>query len=221
MRLLLAEDEKSLSKALKTILEHHNYTVDAVYDGQEALDYLANGEYDGIILDIMMPKVDGFTVLKELRKYDHKTPVLVLTAKTQVEDRVKGLDLGADDYLGKPFSSSELLARVRAMLRRYEPQVDDILTFKDLTLNRLTYEISSSIGSRRLVGKEYQLLELLMLKNGQPISAEQFMEKIWGFDTETEINVVWTFLSYLRKKIAEVGSNVTIKAARTVGYYLE
>lgn len=221
MRLLLAEDEKELSNALVTVLKHNNYSVDAVYDGQEALDYLETGNYDGAILDIMMPKMDGITVLKTIRKGGLTLPVLMLTAKAEVEDRVLGLDSGADDYLTKPFHMKELLARVRAMTRRQADVTDSILKFGDLTLDRSTYRMECGENSIRLGNKEYQMLEMLMTNPGQIISVEQFMDKIWGYDSDAELNTVWVFVSYLRKKLTSLGAHVQIKATRGLGYSLE
>lgn len=221
MRLLLAEDEKALSNALITILKHNNYSVDAVYNGQDALDYLIAGKYDGAILDIMMPKMDGISVLKAFRVQNKTMPVLLLTAKTEIDDKVLGLDCGADDYLGKPFDTKELLARIRAMLRRKGGEAVNALDFADLTLNRSTYELKSPCGAFRLGNKEFQMLEMLMLNAGKIISAEQFMEKIWGYESETEITVVWTYISYLRKKLSALSDKAQIKAVRNVGYVLE
>lgn len=221
MRLLLAEDEKALSDALVTILKHNNYSVDAVYNGQDALDYLLNGNYDGAILDIMMPKMDGISVLKAFREKDKTVPILILTAKTEIDDKVLGLDCGADDYLGKPFDAKELLARIRAMLRRKAGEAVNALSFADITLNRATFELSSPNGSFRLGSKEFQMLEILMLNRGNIISAEQFMERIWGFDSDTEMTVVWTYISYLRKKLSALTKKAQIRAIRSVGYVLE
>ena len=221
MRLLLAEDEKALSNALVAILKHNNYSVDAVYNGQDALDYLQNGNYDGAILDIMMPKMDGISVLKAFRANNKTLPVLLLTAKTEIDDKVLGLDSGADDYLGKPFDTKELLARIRAMLRRKSGEAVNTLSFADITLNRSNFELSSPSGSFRLGNKEFQMLEMLMLNSGQVISAEQFMERIWGYDTDTEITVVWTYISYLRKKLSALSGKAQIKAIRNIGYTLE
>lgn len=221
MRLLLAEDEKSLSNALVTILKHNNYSVDAVYNGQDALDYLLNGNYDGAVLDIMMPKMDGISVLKAFRAQNKNLPVLLLTAKTEIDDKVLGLDSGADDYLGKPFDTKELLARIRAMLRRKSGEAVNTLTFEDITLNRSTFELSAAGGSFRLGNKEFQMLEILMLNAGKVISAEQFMERIWGYDSNTEMTVVWTYISYLRKKLSALSDKAQIKAIRNVGYTLE
>lgn len=220
MRLLLAEDEKALSNALIAILKHNNYSVDAVYNGQDALDYLLNGNYDGAILDIMMPKMDGISVLKAFRAENKSMPVLLLTAKTEIDDRVLGLDSGADDYLGKPFDSKELLARLRAMLRRKSGEAINSVAFSDITLNRSTYELSSTAGSFRLGNKEFQMLEMLMLGSGNVISTEQFIEKIWGYETDVEATVVWTYISYLRKKLSAISDKAQIKAIRNVGYTL-
>ncbi len=221
MRLLLAEDERALSKALATILERSNYSVDTVYDGEAALEYLAADNYDGVILDIMMPKKDGITVLKELRSRGSKIPVLILTAKSEVDDKVLGLDSGANDYLTKPFHSRELLARIRAMTRAQSSQTSSVLQMGNITLDQRTYELSSPTGSFRLANREFQILELLMQNPGNLISAERLMEKIWGYDSETEISVVWVYISYLRKKLSALGANIQICATRNVGYCLE
>lgn len=221
MRLLLAEDERALSKALATILERSNYSVDTVYDGEAALEYLAADNYDGVILDIMMPKKDGITVLKELRSRGSKIPVLILTAKSEVDDKVLGLDSGANDYLTKPFHSRELLARIRAMTRIQSSQTSSVLQMGNITLDQRTYELSSPTGSFRLANREFQILELLMQNPGNLVSAEGLMEKIWGYDSETEISVVWVYISYLRKKLSALGANIQIRATRNVGYCLE
>ena len=191
MRLLLAEDEKSLSKAIVAILERNNYSVDAVYDGLEALEYLDSDTYDGLILDVMMPKMDGITVLKKIREKGSNIPVLILTAKSEIDDKVLGLDSGANDYLTKPFNTRELLARIRAMTRTSTLQTTSILTMGNISLNTATFELSSPGGSFRLANKEFQMLELLMRNAGHLISTERFMEKIWGYDSDAEISVVW------------------------------
>ncbi len=221
MRLLLAEDEKALSKALTTILERSKYSVDAVYDGQSALDYLKMDNYDGVILDIMMPKVDGLTVLKKIREQGNLIPVLLLTAKSEVDDKVEGLDAGANDYLAKPFHSKELLARIRAMTRTQAAQADSKLHVGNVTLDRAAFELSTPKGSFRLANKEFQMLELLMNNPHQLISSERFLEKIWGYDSEAEINVVWVYISYFRKKLAALHADIQIKATRNAGYSLE
>lgn len=220
MKLLFAEDERSLSRAITHILEKNCYSVDAVYDGQTALDYLENGDYDGIILDIMMPKVDGITVLRELRSKGNHVPVLMLTAKAEIDDKVLGLDTGANDYLTKPFDTKELLARIRAMTRGNRA-VDATVNFGNLTLNRGSFELSSPTGSFRLANKEYQMMELLMANAKQLISSDQFLEKIWGLDSNVESSVVWVYISYLRKKLTALNANVSIRAVRNAGYVLE
>ena len=221
MRLLLAEDEQALSKALTAILERNNYSVDAAYDGQEALEYLEVDNYDGVILDIMMPKVDGIAVLKEIRKKGNLIPVLLLTAKSEVDDKVIGLDAGANDYLTKPFNSRELLARIRAMTRTQTAQANSELQVGNVKLNRATYELSTTSGTYRLANKEFQMMEMLMSNPKNLISSERFMEKIWGYDSEAEINVVWVYISYLRKKLTALHANIQIKAIRNAGYTLE
>lgn len=221
MRILLCEDERELSNAIVAILKHHNYTVDAVYDGTDALDYAISGEYDVILLDIMMPKMNGLEVLRQLRKIHVYTPVLVLSAKSEIEDRITGLDMGADDYLPKPFSMSEMLARIRALTRRKNEVMENVLTFADLTLDRLTYELIVKDERIRLSNREFQMIEMLMSHPSVVISTENFMDRIWGFDSDAEINVVWVYISALRKKLNQLGAHVIIKAARGVGYTLE
>lgn len=221
MRLLLAEDERALSKALVAILERNNYSVDAVYDGQSALDYLETDNYDGVILDIMMPKVDGLTVLKKVRERGSLIPILLLTAKSEVDDKVEGLDAGANDYLVKPFHSKELLARIRAITRTQTAQPDSKLKIGNVTLDRATFELSTSAGSFQLANKEFQMLEFLMSNPHQLIPSERFLERIWGYDSEAEMNVVWVYISYLRKRLSALHANVQIKATRNVGYSLE
>lgn len=221
MKLLLCEDEKELSNALKAILRHNNYTVDAVYDGEDALAYAEADQYDGIILDLMMPKMNGLEVLLTLRSHGNNTPVLILTAKSETEDKITGLDLGADDYLAKPFDTGELLARVRAVTRRSTGNAIDAITYGDLTLNKQSFELSTSKETIRLGGKEYGIIELLISNPASLISTEKVMERVWGYDSEAEINVVWVYISSLRKKLAQIGSTVEIKASRGLGYTLE
>lgn len=221
MRLLLAEDEASLARAVAVLLRKNNYEVDTVSDGAEALDYLGSGNYDGAILDIMMPKADGLTVLKTLRERGDRLPVLLLTAKAEVDDKVAGLDSGANDYLTKPFATQELLARIRAMTREGTAQATSKLRLGNITLDRATFELASPSGSFRLASKEFQVLELLMCNPKQLISTQRFLEKIWGYDNEAEINVVWVYISYLRKKLSALQGNIQIKARRNAGYYLE
>ena len=220
MKLLFAEDEKSLSRAVTTILEKNNYVVDPVYDGQEALDYLETGDYDAAILDIMMPKMDGIEVLKKIRAEGIRIPVIMLTAKSEIDDKVLGLDSGANDYLTKPFDTKELLARIRAITRP-QASVDSTMTFGNLTLDRSTCELSTETDSIRLAGKEFQMMEMLLAGKGQLVSTERFMEHVWGYDTDVEINVVWVYISYLRKKLEKLKANVKIRASRNMGYFLE
>lgn len=221
MRLLLCEDEKELSKALVAILKHNKYSVDAVYDGQEALDYLDSDNYDAVILDIMMPKIDGITVLKTIRENGNNVPVLILTAKSQIDDKVTGLDLGANDYLTKPFETKELLARIRAITRNSENNKSSILNVGNISLNRATFEVTSHVGGFKLANKEFQMLEMLINNSKSNITTERFMSSIWGNDSETEISVVWVYISYLRKKITSLSSKVKIKGKRNVGYFLD
>ena len=221
MRLLLAEDERELSDALVVILKHNNYAVDAVYNGEDALDYLETENYDGAILDIMMPKMDGITVLKKIRAQGIDVPVLILTAKSQTDDKVEGLDAGADDYLSKPFVAKELLARVRSITRRRTQAVSSVLQFGNISLDCTTFELSSPTGTVKLQNKEFQMFEMLIANPKRLISTETFMEKIWGYDSDAEINVVWVYLSYLRKKLVSLGADIHIKATRNQGYSLE
>ena len=221
MRLLLAEDEASLSRAIVAILKKNNYEADAVYDGEAALDWLASNNYDGVILDVMMPKLDGFTVLRRLRAAGNSVPVLMLTAKSEVDDKVMGLDAGANDYLTKPFAARELLARIRAMTRTQSAQNTSQMRMGNICLNRATFELSSPTGSFRLASKEFQMMELLLANPRHLISTERFMERIWGQDSDADIHVVWVYISYLRKKLAALNADIQIKATRNAGYTLE
>ena len=221
MKLLYAEDEPALSEAVVDYLTYHKYIVDAVYDGADAYDYAMSGEYDGIILDIMMPKRDGLEVLSALRRNGCRTPVLLLTAKTQVEDRIRGLDTGADDYLPKPFDMGELIARVRAMLRRREEFHPDLIRFGDLTLNMQSGEICVGDMSFQLPRQEYRLMEQLVLNHTMYMSTEDLLVKAWGYNTETDINSVWLYVSYLRKRLSAMNSRVEIVSKRNIGYKLE
>ena len=220
MRILLAEDEKSLSRALVAILTGNNYSVDAVYDGDEAESYIMRGDYDCAILDVMMPKQDGFEVLKKIRAKGSNIPVMMLTAKSQIDDKVEGLDLGANDYLTKPFDSKELLARIRAITRSTNSP-DNILRYGNITLNRNNFELSSETATVTLASKEYQILEYLMLNPGILISSERFMDMIWGLDYDGDNSILFTNFSYLRRKLDRIGANVRIKATRNAGYTLE
>ena len=221
MRILLVEDERELSNALVAILTRSNYSVDPVYDGEDALYYLETENYDAVILDIMIPKIDGIEVLKTIRKEGNKIPVIMLTAKSEIDDRVVGLDSGADDYLTKPFASKELLARLRALTRRGEQLTENVVKVGNISLNRSSFELFSDSGSFRLANKEYQMIEMLMVNQNQLIPTEKFMERIWGYDSEAEINVVWVHISFLRKKLQQLKANIQIKANRNMGYSLE
>lgn len=221
MKLLYAEDERPLSEAVADILIYHKYIVDAVYNGRDAFDYALSGDYDGIILDIMMPKMDGIEVLSALRKNGCRTPILLLTAKTQVDDRIRGLDAGADDYLPKPFDMGELLARVRAMLRRREDFHPDLLSFGDLTLNIQSGTLSCGNTDFVLPKQEYRLMEQLMINYKIFLSTEDLLTRAWGYDAETDINSVWLYISYLRKHLMAMGSTVEIVSKRNIGYRLE
>lgn len=221
MRLLLAEDELQLAEALEEILKLNKYSVDVVHNGKDALEYIDSVQYDGIILDIMMPYVDGITVLKTIRQKKNTVPVLLLTAKSEIDDKVAGLDSGADDYLTKPFATKELLARIRAMTRQLNEVENSTIKYKNITLCRVTYEISSDNSCYKLTNKEYQLIEMLLNNTGRYISSEQFMEKIWGYNSESEINVVWAHLSSLRRKLEALNADFIIKSSRSLGYILE
>lgn len=221
MKVLIIEDEKQLSEALVTILTQKGYAVDAVYDGLAGEDYALSGVYDVIILDIMLPKKNGLEVLRSLRKNKLETPILVLTAKSEIEDKIVGLDYGADDYLTKPFASGELLARIRAIARRQGTYLGDELCCGGTILNRDNHEISYQGNSVKLGLKEYQILEFLMQNHKQIIPKERFIEKIWGFDSETEYNAIEVYISFIRKKLTAINSDLQIKATRGIGYSLE
>jgi len=220
MKILLAEDEKTLAKAVLKLLRKSNYMADGVYNGKDALMYLQSGDYDVAIIDIMMPEIDGISVIRELRKGGSTIPILILTAKSEIEDKVEGLDSGANYYLTKPFDARELLAALRVITRGHN-DTGSKLSFGNVILNRATFELSSAYGEYRLANKEFQMMEMLMMNPHYIISAEKFMEKIWGFDSNTEINVVWVYISYLRKKLAALNANIQIKAIRNAGYSLE
>lgn len=221
MRLLIAEDDIQLLKSLKYIFEKNKYIVDAVSNGTEALDYASTGEYDGIVLDIMMPGLDGIEILKKLRLQNISTPALFLTAKNEVYQRVEGLDAGADDYLAKPFSQQELLARVRAMLRRKDNYVPELLTFSKVSLDRSTYELIFKNERISLSGKEYQIVEMFMQSPNMIVTAEQILSHIWGWNSNVEISTVWVHISNVRKKLSALGTPVEIRFIRNAGYILE
>ena len=221
MRLLIAEDEADLAEALGAFFEKNHFSVDLVHDGRAACDYAEAGAYDAMVLDVMMPYMDGFAVLRTLRERGDKTPILMLTARGETRDRVTGLDLGADDYLPKPFDPDELLARVRALLRRSDTYRPSVLSFGDLSLDPATGELSCGTKRVRLSGREFQRMELFLRSPGMLFSAERLMEKIWGWDSEAEVSVVWVNISNLRKKLKAIGSTVQISASRGLGYLLE
>ncbi|MDO5707106.1 MAG: response regulator transcription factor [Andreesenia angusta] len=221
MRILIAEDERELSNALKAILNNSNFSVDQAFNGEEAIDYIELGEYDGIILDIMMPKIDGIEVLKIIRNKGINTPVIMLTAKSEVEDKVRGLDCGADDYLTKPFDIKELIARIRAITRRNSENKDNILRFGNTELDRSSFELRAKSGTEVLSNKEFQIMEILLFNPNNIVSAERLLEKIWGYDTDTEINAIWVYISNIRKKLKKLDSNIVIRGIRNNGYKLE
>ncbi len=221
MKLLIAEDELDLAEALEAFFTKNQFTVDAVHDGRDAYDYASTGEYDVVILDVMMPKMNGLEVLKKLRADGYAKPIMMLTAKAQTNDRVEGLDAGADDYLPKPFAAPELLSRVRALLRRGSDYTPSVLQFGDLSLDVNSGVASAGDLSVRLSGTEFKLLELFMRNPKVVFSADKLMERVWGWDSEAEINVVWVHISNLRKKLKSISSSVTVKAVRGMGYMLE
>ncbi len=220
MKILLVDDERQLTQALSVILKQNNYSVDVANDGEEGLDLALSDLYDVIVLDVMMPKLDGISVLKELRKSKISTPVLMLSAKSEVSDRIDGLNSGADDYLTKPFDTKELLARIRALLRRKSEFTGDILSYGDITLNRDSFEICKGTRKIALGKKEFQIMEMLLLNKGKSIDKEKFMEKIWGYDSEAEYNTIEVYVSFLRKKLNAIGANTEIKSLRGIGYTL-
>ena len=220
MKILIVDDERQLVSAVEMILKQHKYSVDCSYDGEEGLCYALTGLYDVIILDVMMPKLDGFAVLKELRSKKISTPVLMLSAKNETSDKIRGLDLGADDYLAKPFDTNELLARIKALLRRKAEFTGDVLVFNDLTLDRDTFELIKDEHRITLGKKEFGILEVLMLNAGKTIDKERLIEKIWGYDTNAEYNTIEVYISFIRRKIEALNSNTEIKAIRGLGYML-
>lgn len=221
MRILIAEDDTRLLKSLVHIFEMNHYAVDGVNNGTDAFDFAATDEYDGLVLDVMMPGMDGVTLLKRLREKGITTPALFLTARSEPAQRIEGLDAGADDYLPKPFSTGELLARVRAMLRRKDHFTPDLLTFGSLSLNCSTYELLSNGSTCSLSGKEFQVMEMLMRHPSMIVTAEQLLTHIWGWDTNVDSSVVWVHISNIRKKLDSLHSRVAIKFVRNAGYLLE
>ena len=220
MKVLLVDDERALTDALATILKQNKYSVDTAYDGEEGLDCAMSGVYDLVILDIMMPKMDGLTVLKIMRQNKLDTPVLILSAKGETSDKIGGLNAGADDYLAKPFSTDELLARIKALLRRKEKFTGDLLSYGDLSLDRDTFEMSKGEKRIALGKKEFQIMEMLFLNQGKIINKSSFIEKIWGYDSEAEYNTIEVYISFIRRKISSLGSKIEIKSIRGIGYTL-
>lgn len=221
MKLLIAEDERDLAEALTAFFEKNQFTVDAAYDGQDAYDYASSGGYDAVILDVMMPKMDGIEVLRRLRADGFSAPVMMLTAKAEKDDRVEGFDAGADDYLPKPFAPDELLSRVRALLRRAGDYKPTVLTFGDLALDCAAGMLSCGREMVRLSGREFQVMELFLRSPRMLFTAERIMEQVWGWDSDAEVSVVWVHISNLRKKLKAIGSAVSIRAVRGMGYLLE
>ncbi|HKK94813.1 MAG TPA: response regulator transcription factor [Anaerovoracaceae bacterium] len=221
MKILLVEDEKSLSNVLQAILIKKGYVVDAVYNGLDGLDYALEDTYDLILLDIMMPKMDGLEMLKQLRNSKISTPVILLTAKGELEDKITGLDFGADDYITKPFETEELMARIRSVLRRKELFIGDTISLGNLTLDKGNLTFATSHGSIKVSTKEFAIMELLITNQNQIISKEQFIDKVWGYDFNGEYNSVEVYISFIRKKLKAIVSNVFINAQRGAGYFLE
>lgn len=219
MRILLAEDEVSLARAVAKILERNHYSVDAVHNGIDTLSYLEHGDYDLAIIDVMMPQMDGISVVQKLRQMGNPIPIIILTAKTDIDDKVYGLDSGANDYMTKPFDTKELLARIRVHTRS-SLVPDTKIHFGNVSLDRSTFMLSSPSGSIQLTNKEFQMMEILMSTSHNLVSSEQFIRKIWGYETDTEINVVWVYISYLRKKLTALHANIQIKSSRNAGYTL-
>ena len=221
MRILLAEDEISIARALKLMLEKNQYTVDMVHNGADALHFIRSVPYDALVLDIMMPEMDGLELLTAARKMGIKTPALFLTAKGEIEDRVAGLDAGADDYLPKPFATSEFLARVRALVRRSSTYAPTVLSFGSVELDCGQYVLRTSSGELRLNNKEYQLMELFMRNPRHVFSTTFLMDKVWELETDAEIDVIWTYIGFLRKKLKQLNADIEIKTIRGAGYTLE
>lgn len=221
MKLLLAEDDKDMARAVQALLTRNNYTVDLVANGTDALDYLLHGDYDAAVLDIMMPEMDGVTVVKKARKQGVQIPIMMLTAMGEIEDKIHGLDAGADDYLPKPFDGGELFARIRALLRRSESFSPDVTSYGDISLDRSSYRLSCGSEAVNLGNKAFQMMEMFVLSPNKIISADEFMEHIWGWDSEAEIHVVWVNISFLRKQLMKIKSKTTIRVVRGAGYTLE
>lgn len=220
MRILLAEDEKDLSGAICEILQMSGYDVDPVYDGKDALFYVTKEDYDLMILDVMMPKMDGFEVIRQMRKDNNHTPVLILTAKSRLDDKVEGLNIGSDDYMTKPFEMKELLARIKALLRRPKNYISEKINYKNTYIDKESLELICKNKKVRLNNKECQLMEFLMLNPNHLFTKEVLFDKVWGLDVDSEINVVWVNISSLRKKLSQISSDLTIDSIRGAGYRL-
>ncbi len=221
MRVLVVEDEESLADIIGELLRKEGYFADVVYNGRDGHDYAVADIYDLILLDIMLPGMNGVDVLRLIRQKGIQTPVMLLTAKSRPEDKIAGLDAGADDYLAKPFNNGELLARVRALTRRKGEIPANELTFGDVTLNQSTYELSCAGNSVKLGAKEFKIMQMLLFAPKNIISKDEFMDKIWGYDSEAEYNSIEVYISFLRKKLHAVKSKIQIKASRGIGYYLD
>ena len=221
MKILIVEDERQLSDVLAVLLKQNLHEVDAVYNGLDGEDHAMSGIYDAIVLDIMLPGKNGIDVLKSIRKHGNSTPVLLLTAKSEVDDKIKGLDIGADDYLTKPFVTGELMARLRAITRRGNEFIGDELKFGNTSLDKNTHALCGKNGSLKLAAKEYQIMDMLFQNSTQIIPKERFVEKIWGYDSDAEYNTIEVYISFVRKKLTAIGSNIQIRAVRNVGYCLE
>ena len=220
MKILIVDDERQLTEALVAILKQNKYSVDCAFDGEDGLDRALSGVYDLVILDVMMPRLDGFSVLKILRQKKIDVPILMLSAKSETSDKIEGLNYGADDYLTKPFSTDELLARIKALLRRKEKFTGDVLSYNDVQLDRDSFELIRGTKKIALGKKEFQILEMLILNEGKSIDKERFIEKIWGYDTDAEYNTIEVYVSFLRKKLTAVGAETEIKSIRGIGYTL-
>lgn len=221
MRILIAEDEVELARGLKFLLEKNKFSVDIVHNGSEALDFFHSVEYDAIVLDIMMPGMNGLEVLSVIREEKSAVPIMMLTAKGEIEDRVAGLEAGADDYLPKPFASREFIARVKALVRRNAGYSASVLSFGKVKLDCNCYELSCGVERVRLNNKEFQLAELFMGHPHHVFSTDYLMDKVWGQDSDVGMDVVWTYIGFVRKKLKALHADIEIKTVRGVGYSLE
>lgn len=221
MRILIAEDEVELARGLKYLLEKHKFTVDIVHNGADALDYFCSAVYDAVVLDIMMPKMNGLEVLANIRKQPSSVPVMMLTARAEIEDRVAGLDAGADDYLPKPFSTREFIARVKALARRNLGYAGNVRSFGSVELDCNRYELTCGTQALRLNNKEYQLLDLFLRHPHFVFSTEHLLDKVWGQDSDAGVDVVWTYIGFIRKKLKTLGADIEIRTVRGAGYSLE